>query len=154
MKITNTIEIRTTPETVFYWLGDPSRAVQWMTSVSHTEIIKKTPNWIGTTFRETVEENGRGTDLHGEVIDFEENKRLVFHLEGDFNTVEVTWLLRQRGDFTEVVQQAELRFKGFLRIMSIVIGPLLKKKIKAQARGEFATLKELCERDQASTPDI
>lgn len=154
MKITNTIEIRATPETVFYWLGDPSRAVQWMTSVSHTEIIKKTPNWIGTTFRETVEENGRGTELHGEVMDFVENKRLVFHLEGAFNTVEVTWLLREQGEFTEVLQQADVRFKGFLRIMSVVIGPLMKKKIAAQARSEFATLKELCEQDVSPAPDV
>ena len=61
---------------------------------------------VGTTFRQTVEENGRETELS---------------------------------------QNAEVRFKGVLRIMSVVIGPLLKKKIAAQAQSEFAKLKELCE---------
>ena len=46
MKIVNTVEIQATPAKVFYWLGDPTRAMTWMNSVSHTEIIDKTPGWI------------------------------------------------------------------------------------------------------------
>ena len=95
MKISNTIEIESTPEKVFYWLEDPSRAMKWMTSVTRTEIIKDTPNKVGTTFREYIEENGRGTEMHGVVTDFVPNKQLGFHLEGDFNFVEVGFILSQ-----------------------------------------------------------
>ena len=46
MKFSNIIEINAKSEIVFYWLEDPARAMQWMTSVVNTEIIKKTPNMI------------------------------------------------------------------------------------------------------------
>lgn len=146
MKITQSVEIRATVEEVFHWLGDPTRAMEWMTSVSRTEIIDQTPDWIGTTFRETVEEDGRGTELRGVVTDFRENERMAFHLEGEFNTVDVVWTLRARGEITEVLQVAEVRFKGLMRVLVLVLAPAFKKKITAQGQSEFAKLKALCER--------
>ena len=148
MKIINTVEIGASAAKVFYWLGDPSRAMTWMTSVSRTEIIKKIPNWVGTTFRETVEEDGRGTELRGVVTDFVANERMAFHLEGQFNTVDVVWTLKERGETTEVSQVAEVRFKGLMRVVSVLFGSVFKKKITAQAQQEFATLKALCEGDR------
>ena len=147
MRITQIVEIRATVERVFYWLGDPERAREWMSSVSHTEIIEKTPGWIGTTFRETVTEGGRGTELRGVVTDFVANERMAFHLEGEFNTVDVVWTLRDMGRTTEVCQAAEVRFKGLIGLMSLVLAPVFKKKVAAQGRREFARLKELCERE-------
>jgi uncharacterized protein YndB with AHSA1/START domain len=119
MKISNTVQIKTTPEKIFYWLGDPSRAMEWMASVTKTEIIKETPNMVGTTFRELVEENGRGTELRGVVTDFVSNKRLAFHLEGEFNSVEVNYTLEGKGEITQLSQNAEIHFKGLLRVLSI-----------------------------------
>jgi uncharacterized protein YndB with AHSA1/START domain len=146
LKITQTVEIRATVEEVFCWLGDPTRAMEWMTSVSRTEIIEQTPGWIGTTFRETVEEGGRGTELRGVVTDFVENERMAFHLEGEFNTVDVVWTLQDRGEITEVLQVAEVRFKGLMRVLVLLLAPAFKKKITAQGQSEFAKLKALCER--------
>ena len=150
MKITNIIEIAATAAKVFYWLGDPSRAMEWMTSVARTEIIEKTPGWVGTRFRETVEEDGRGTEMHGIVTEFLTNERMAFHLEGEFNTVDVVWTLQEKEQSTIVSQVAEVRFKGLMRVMSVLLGPAFKKKIMAQAQREFAVLKELCERDNQS----
>jgi uncharacterized protein YndB with AHSA1/START domain len=96
MRISNVIEIRNTPEIVFSWLVDPRRAIQWMTSVSKTEIIEETSDKIGTTFREIVEENGYETELRGIVTDFVLNKRITFHLEGDFNVVDVSYSLEEK----------------------------------------------------------
>jgi len=83
MKISHTIVIKSSAERVFYWLGDPSRAMEWMTSVTKYEIINKTPDWVGTTFSEYIEENGRGTEMRGVVTEFEENKQIGMFLEGD-----------------------------------------------------------------------
>jgi uncharacterized protein YndB with AHSA1/START domain len=147
MKISIRIGIKATSEKVFYWLEDPGRAMEWMTSVTKTEIIKATPNMIGTTFREYIEENGRGTEMQGVVTDFVSNKRLAFHLEGDFNLAEVSFILEEEGEITQLTQNVEVHFKGMLRILSIFLGPFFKKKIISQAQREFAKLKELCERD-------
>ena len=141
MKTRITTDIKNTPEKIFSWLEDPTRAMEWMTSVSKIEIIKYVPGMAGTTFREFVEENGRGTEMHGVVTDFAPNKRLVFHLEGDYNTVDVSYTLEENGKFTRLSQITEIRFKGQLRIFSIFFGPLFKRKIIKQARNEFDVLK-------------
>jgi len=147
MKIIHTIEIESTPEQVFDWLEESSRAMQWMTSVSKTEIIQETPNRVGTTFRETIEEDGRGTEMRGVITDFVPNERLAFHLEGDFNTVEVCFTLEEKAGITQLTQRADVRFKGLLKIMSLFFGSAFKRKIMSQTQSEFARLKELCERD-------
>jgi len=148
MKISHSILIGKPPDKVFYWLEDGDRAMEWMTSVTKGEIIEKTPDMVGTRFRETVEENGAGTELIGVITEFETNRRLAFHLEGKYNTVDVAYSLQEREGNTELTQNAEIRFKGFLRVLSVLFGPAFKKKTLAQARNEFARLKEICEGDK------
>ena len=147
MNISITIDIKNSPDKVFYWLDDPSRTIKWMTSVSKTEIVSQTPGMVGTTFRERVEEDGRGTELRGVVTDFVSNQRLAFHLESDFNTVDVSYTLEEQGELTRLSQTAKIHFKGWLKVFSILFGPLFKRKITNQARSEFARLKALCEQD-------
>jgi uncharacterized protein YndB with AHSA1/START domain len=147
MNISITVAIKNTPEKVFYWLEDPSRAMKWMMSVSKTEIIRQTPGMVGTTFREIVQEDGRGTEMRGVVTEFVPGKRLAFHLDGDYNAVEVRYTLEEQGEHTRLSQTAEIHFKGLLRAFSILFGPLFKRKIMNQARSDFARLKALCEQD-------
>ena len=145
MKISNTIEIKTTPGKVFYWLEDPERAMKWQTNVTSYKIIKETQDKIGTTFTEYIEEGGRGTEMSGVLTEFVSNKKLAFHLEGDYNTVDVDFTLNEKDGNTHLTQNAEVHFKGLLRIMSIFFGSFFKKKITRQTQKEFAMLKELCE---------
>lgn len=147
MKITNTIDIRSTPEKVFYWLEDPDRAKRWMTSVTKTEIVKETSTMVGTTFREYIEENGRGTEMYGVVTEFVSNKKLAFHLEGQFNTVDVEFVLDEKDGITTLTQNAKITFKGVLKVLSIFLSYFIKNKLVNQAQGEFDKLKELCERN-------
>ncbi len=146
MKITNTIEISSPPEKVFLYLKDPNRAMEWMTSVSKGEILKETPNMVGTTFRETIEENGRGTEMDGVITDYVANRKIAFHLSGKFNIVDVEYCLEQLGGITRLSQEANIRFKSFFKVTSIILGPLFKKKIINQSQSELTKLKELCER--------
>jgi uncharacterized protein YndB with AHSA1/START domain len=147
MKIVNRIEIRATPEEVFYWLDDPDRAKQWMTSVTRSEFIQETPNRVGTTFREYVEENGRGIEMRGVVTEFVQNQRFAVHLESDLNTVEVSFALAEEEGVTQLTQNVDLRLKGMLKVLSLFLRSSIKKKIRGQARSEFDRLKQLCEQD-------
>ncbi|MFC1894206.1 SRPBCC family protein [Chloroflexota bacterium] len=147
MKITYAMEIKTTPEKVWYWLGTPERAMVWQTNVSKTEIIKATPNWIGTTFRETIEENGSGTEMEGVVTDYRENQALAMHLSGKYNVVDVEWSIEKKGEHTRLTVYSNIRFRSFIKILSILMRPVFKKKIIGQLQVEFAKLKELCEGD-------
>lgn len=147
MNITHSIDIHATPGEVFSWLKDPERAKTWMTSVSKTEYLHRTPEMVGTTFRETVEEGGQGTDLLGVITDYLPDELIAFHLDGQFNVVDVAYRLEEAGGCTRLTQSANVRFKGFVRVMSLLMGSKFKQNIMNQSQKEFAKLKSLCEGD-------
>lgn len=147
MKLSYTMDINCTPEQVWYWLGTPERAMAWQANVSKTEILQETPNMIGTTFRETIEENGRSVEMCGVVTYYRENQSLAMHLSGKYNVVDVEWRIKERGERTRLTIYANIRFRSFVYLMSILMRPAFRRKITEQLQGEFARLKELCERD-------
>lgn len=147
MKISYSIDISSNVETVWSWLGTPERAMVWQMSVSETEIIKQTPDMIGTTYRETITENGKSTDMYGVVTDYKENQKLAMSSSGQYNTVNVEWQLKEIQNGTRLIFKADIRFKSFLRVLSILLRPVFKKKVTAQLEGELARLKELCEQE-------
>ena len=147
VKIVNNIEINTTPEQVFYWLEEPERARQWMTSVTKDEIINETPNKIGTTFREVVEEDGREIEMQGVITEFVPNERFAVHLESKMHTADVCFVLEELGAVTQLTQNVDFRFHGVMKALSISLHSSIKKKIRSQAQSELARLKELCEQD-------
>jgi len=147
VNIINRIEIAATPEKIFYWLEEPERGKQWMTSVTRGEILQKTPNKVGTTFREYIEEDGRGIEMEGVITEFVSNEKFAVHLESKLNTLDVCFILEGKGPLTQLTQNFDLRFKGKMKVLSMFMRLSIKKKIKSQAQREFARLKELCEQD-------
>ena len=102
---------------------------------------------IGTTFRETIEENGSSVEMQGIVTDYRENESLAMHMSGKYNIVDVEWRIEEMGEYTRLTLYSDIRFKSFVKILSLFMRPFFKKRITEQLRGEFARLKELCERD-------
>jgi hypothetical protein len=147
MKLTYTIDINSRPDKVFYWLGTPEKAMTWMTNVSNTELVKETPDMIGTTFRETIEENGRSTEMNGMVTQYRENRLLAFHLSGKYNTVDIEYQLKETDHTTRITVVSDIRFRSFLKPLSIVLWPVFKKKTLDQLQQEFIRLKEICEQE-------
>ena len=145
MKIECSLEIKATPEKVWYWLGDPERAKVWQTNVSKTEILHGTPDMVGTTFRETIEENGQSTEMKGVVTDYSVNQSLAMHLDGKYNVVDVRWRIIPGEQSTTLSFSSDVRFKSFIMILSLVMRPVFKKNITVQLQDELARLKKLCE---------
>jgi uncharacterized protein YndB with AHSA1/START domain len=144
MKVVNKVEISASPEKVFYWLEKPERAKQWMTSVSRSEYIKKTPNVVGTSFREFVEENGYEIEMKGIVTEFKPNKVFAVHLESELHSADVQFVLTAVQEITQLTQSIKLYFKNELKDAVL---DSIKKSVVSQAQSEFARLKELCEQD-------
>lgn len=147
MKISQAVDIHCAPEKVFYWLGDPQRAMTWMTSVPTYEILDETHEMVGTTFRETVEGDGQGTELQGIVTAWKQNEMIAFHLSGKFNTVDVEYRLEEIESGTRLTQNANVRFKSFMKLVTVFMGRAFKKQVMEQSRKEFVKLKALCERN-------
>jgi hypothetical protein len=116
-----------------------------MTSVSETEMLSGTPNTVGATFREIIKDQNGQTEMRGVVTGYRENELIAFHLEGQYNTVDVEFRLEKIGQRTRVIQNAEVRFRAFMRILALFFGPAFKKEITVQSQREFARLKEFCE---------
>lgn len=148
MKLQYAVDLKTTPEKVWYWLSNPEKAMMWQTNVTKGDILKQTPNMIGTTFRETIEEDGRSTEMEGVITDYRENEVLAMHLSGKYNVVDVEWCIEARGENTRLVAYFDTRFRSFIRILSTLFRPVFKKKILEQLQVEFAKLKELCESER------
>lgn len=145
MKISFSIDINSPPAKVFGWLEKPEKAVKWMTSVAKTEILHETSERVGTTFRETVEEKGKGVELQGVITDYKPNKSISFHLNSRVNVVDVEYYVEAVQNGTRLTQNANVRWKFPINMISIFGGEKIKQGISAQSQKEFEKLKELCE---------
>ena len=145
MKLIFTIDIESPLEEVFAWIKSPERAKEWMTSVGESEMLSGDPNTVGSTFREVVRDQNGETELQGVVTGFEKNKYISFHLSGDYNTVEVEFHVERIGGQTRLTHTADIRWRSFMKIMSIFLGGRIRKEITAQSQAELARLKSLCE---------
>ena len=145
MKISHSIDIKRTPEEVFAWIKDPERAKEWMTSVSEGEMLSGDPNTVGSTFREVVRDENGETEMHGVVTGFQENEMISFHLSGKYNTVDVEFRVERIDERTRATQTADIRWRGFMKVVSIFLGGRIRKEIMAQSQSEFEKLKTLCE---------
>ena len=145
MKIVNTIAINAPRQIVFSWLDDKDRAKRWMQGISRSETIRETPERVGTTFRECLEEDGHEIEMEGVVTDFVQDELLSVHLESKVHTADVTFALEERDGVTLLRQDVALQFKGVLRVLDLLMHARIKRKITSQTRSEFQALKRLCE---------
>ena len=146
MKIIDCIEINTTPEKVFYWLEVSDHGMLWMTSVTKSEIIHETPNKVGTTFREYIEEGGYGGEMQGVITEYVSNERFAVRLESEIISIDVLFDLEDKGDKTQLMQHVDFQFKDIeMKVLSVFFRTSIRKMIINQARKESARLKELSE---------
>jgi len=145
MKISFSIDINSPHATVFEWVENPEKAMQWMTSVAGGEILHETPERIGTTFREVVEEDGKGVEMQGVITDFKPGRSISFHLTSRVNAVDVEFRVEAIQTGTRLTQTANVRWKFPVNVISIFMGGKIKQSIRNQSQQEFERLKELCE---------
>ena len=145
MKLTFSIDINSPPATVFGWVENPEKALQWMTSVTGGEILHETPEKIGTTFREFVEENGEGVEMQGIITGYKPGRLISFHLESRVNVVDTEFSVEAIPNGTRLTQNANVRWKFPVNVISLFMGERMRQGINAQSQKEFEKLKELCE---------
>ena len=145
MEIASSIEIKNTPKTLFGWLENPEKAMEWMTSVAAGEILHETPEKVGTTFREVVEDEDGSIEMHGMITGFEANKSIAFHLESKVNLVDVEYRVEPTAEGARLDYRANIKWKFPVNIISIFAGKKMKQNILAQLDEELKMLKKICE---------
>lgn len=146
MKLIYKIDINNTPIKVFSWLGTPEKAMEWQSNVSQITVLHQTPDMIGTTFSEVIEEDGKSVKMSGVVTDYRKNELLAMHLDGKYNSVDVKYRLEDLIGRTHLIVSSNIKFKSFLRIATIVLWPVFKRKLLKQLNQEYSKLKALCEK--------
>jgi hypothetical protein len=145
MKISAAIDISCKPEEVFPWIDEPNKAMLWQKGVKSGEIIKETPEKIGTTFKETMEEDGKSLEMHGTITNYIPNELISFQLESKIHKVQVSYSIKGETERSIVLIDSIINWKFPMSIISVFIGSKIKAKILDQTRFELSELKKLCE---------
>ena len=148
MKITFIVEIQCAPGRVFPWIAEPDKAMQWQKGVKGGEIIKETPEKVGTTFREEMEEEGKSIVMYGEITDYIQDRLIAFRLESKIHRVDVSYSIEGKEDKSTVTLDSTINWKFPMNIVSLFIGRKIKSGILIQTESELAELKHLCETKQ------
>lgn len=149
MRITLAVELFCKPEEVFPWIAEPEKAMRWQKGVKGGEIIKETPEKIGTTFREEMEENGNRLVMYGEITNYIQDNLISFHLESKIHRVDISYSIAGNDNQSIFTVDATIHWKFPMNIISVIMGRKIKEGILRQTESELAALKRLCERKQA-----
>jgi hypothetical protein len=147
MRISYEVTISKTPKEVFPWIADPDKAMQWQKDVKGGEIIVETPEKVGTTFIEIIEEGGDELEMHGCITEYIDGKMIGFHIESRVHSFDVRYSVDGIEDGSEVAAKIDIRWKFPLNIMSLFIGKKMKANLRTSLESEFLALKKICEAD-------
>jgi len=148
MKMTVAIDVSCRREELFPWVAEPNKAMCWQKGVKGGRILRQTPEKIGTTFVEEMEENGKRLSMHGEITGFSEDQSISFHLESRIHRVDVTYSILSKEHGCTFAAEFTLRWKFPMNLVCLFAGAKIRESILRQTRAEFAELKKLCEKNQ------
>jgi len=150
MKINFAREVSGEPDEVFPWIDNPEKAMLWQRGVKKGEIIKETPEKIGTTFMEEMEEGGNSLVMRGVITGYIRNKMITFQLESKIHKLDVRYSIAGEDGKSVITVESNIHWKFPMNIMSIVFGRKIKEGILKQTESEFAELKRLCEEEKVN----
>ncbi|MCL4872404.1 MAG: SRPBCC family protein [Anaerolineae bacterium] len=148
MKINFAVEVLGEPDKVFPWIDNPEKAMLWQKGVKKGEIIKETPEKIGTTFMEEMEEGGNSLVMHGVITGYIRNKMITFQLESKIHKLDVCYSITGEDGKSVITVESNIHWKFPMNIMRIIFGRKIKEGILKQTESEFAELKRLCEEEK------
>ena len=145
MRITISVDLSCRPNEVFPWIAEPKKAMLWQKGVKGGKILKETPEKIGTTFEEVMEEDGNSLVMFGVITDYVQNELIAFHLHSKIHKLDVIYSIKGNKNKSTVTVESVIHWKFPMNIMSIFIGRKIKEKILKQTESEFSKLVKLCE---------
>jgi uncharacterized protein YndB with AHSA1/START domain len=73
--ITSSVEIRRSPQDVFRYVADPTARPEWQDALEHIEVVRTTPEGVGTRVRETRRIQGSSRTFTWEVTEYDPGRR-------------------------------------------------------------------------------
>jgi hypothetical protein len=126
-------------------MDNPEKAMLWQKGVKKGTILKETPEKIGTTFIEEMEENGNSLEMHGVISGYVRDKMITFQLDSKIHRLEVCYTIEGGNGSSVITAESDIHWKFPMNILSLFWGRKIKAGIVKQTESEFAELKRLCE---------
>jgi len=133
------------PEVVFPWIAEPEKAMKWQKDVKGGEITISTPEVIGTTFKEVIEEDGNQLELKGTITKYVADKIIGFHLESKIHDFDICYILEELDRKTKFKIDVIIRWKFPMNFISLAIGKRIKASLVKKLESETQELRKLCE---------
>jgi hypothetical protein len=149
MRISLAVDLLCEPHEVFRWIAEPEKAMVWQSVVKRGEVLRETPEKVGTTFREVLEEDGRTIEMLGAITGYVEDRLISFHLESRIHAVDVSYSIEGNDGGSTLSVECVIHWKFPMNLMSIVIGGRMREGILRQTGSELMELKRLCEAERA-----
>jgi uncharacterized protein YndB with AHSA1/START domain len=73
--ITSLVEIKRNPQDVFLYVADPTQRPKWQDAIEHVQVVRETPEGVGTQVRETRRIQGASRTFTWEVTEYDPGRR-------------------------------------------------------------------------------
>ena len=138
-------------EIVFLYLEDSDRLKRWVPNLVEDESIVETPEKTGSKFRQVFLERGKTMEMNGEITDYVENEFVRVIMAGDMFGLDVGYRLKSLSEAqTEVTQETQIKFEGFMKFVAPIFVMLSKISSKDPQAEAHAKLKEMAEEEYQS----
>jgi len=135
-----TLHLKRPVEQVFAFLADYQNLRTWQSNLIENEQLTEGPFRVGTRFRE-VRRTGPGqSEIHGEITDFEPNKRFSTRTTTK-PQVTVSYSLEGENGGTRLNYKFVMLTSGMMRLLE----PLIAGSIKKDTNLDFQKLKNILE---------
>lgn len=122
-----------------------NHVAEWSIVVVEDDVIDRTPNGLGTTFRTVTEENGKRMEFQGVVTHYEPPYASAVRLTGDMFDIDAAYSFEDLRGRTRVTQMSIVHGKGVLKVIFALFGWLMKKASCDATNNELLSLKKFCE---------
>lgn len=128
MTLELTAEIPATPDQVFAVLADPDHGPEWMPAVQKVERLDDRPFGVGTSWRETRKAGKRTMESTIRVVECERGSRVALRVESRGMEGDMAFTLTPTGPGAQVHYRAEMKGRGFMRLMSGTINRMMAQE--------------------------
>jgi uncharacterized protein YndB with AHSA1/START domain len=128
--ITALVEIKRSPQDVFLYVADPTQRPNWQDALEHIEVVRTTPEGVGTRVRETRRIQGSSRTFTWEVTEYDPGRR--YALRGIDGPVRARVLM----NLTPVDQGAKTRVAIEIAFDGVGIGKMLAPPARRGASKE------------------
>lgn len=120
-----TIEVAAPLDEAFMYVADFRTATEWDPGIVQSRRVNNGPIGKGATYDVTAVIRGNRVPLRCEIVEYEENRRLLIHAAGAKARSADELRFEEAGDGTRIAYRAVLTMKGLYRLTEPFVGRTL-----------------------------